>query len=74
MTKKENLYQANIPLHPDGTRVTVIIQATDHQEFTLQKGFRYTVGQRSQFPPYFFEALIILATIIVLFFAVALSR
>ena len=64
-------YEAVIPKQPDGTKVTCTVYATDNEDFTLEQGFEYTVGQLFQLPPFLLEAGIILLVIFLLILAIA---
>ena len=73
MTKKGSYYEAVIPKQPDGTKVTFEVYATDYECFTSEQKFEYTVGQELQFPPFLFEAGIILFIIFLLIVILAHS-
>jgi hypothetical protein len=73
MVKKEQYYEATIPQQPDGTEVTCKVHVTDDEAFTSEQEFEYIVGQGVQFPPFLFEAGIILG-IICFLFVVSLAR
>jgi hypothetical protein len=66
MIKKGSYYEAVIPKQPDGTKVTFEVYATDYEGFASEQNFEYTVGQGLQFPPFLFEAGIILFIIFLL--------
>jgi len=66
MTKTGLYYEATIPKQPDGTKVTFTVYVTDYEEFTSEQTFEYIVGQEIQFPPFLFEAGIILFFIFIL--------
>lgn len=66
MINKGSYYEAVIPKQPDGTKVTCKVYATDYEEFTSEQKFEYIVGQELQFPPFLFEAGIILFIIFLL--------
>ena len=66
MTKNGSYYEAVMPKQSDGTKVTCKVYAIDYEEFTSEQEFEYIVGQELQFPPFLFEAAIILFIIFLL--------
>jgi hypothetical protein len=73
MTKKGSHYEATIPRQPDGTKVTFEVHATDYEGFASEQNFEYTVGQKLQFPPFLFEASIIVFIIFLMIVILARS-
>jgi len=72
MTNMGSYYKAVIPKQPDGTKVTCKVYAIDYEKFASEQEFEYIVGQELQFPPFLFEAGIILFFIFLL--VLVLSR
>lgn len=60
MIKKGSYYEAVIPKQPYGTKVIGTVYARDYEDFTSEQKFEYVVGQELQFPPFLFEAAIII--------------
>ena len=60
MIKKGSCYEALIPKQPYGTKVIGTVYARDNEDFTSEQKFEYVVGQELQFPPFLFEAAIII--------------
>ena len=73
MIERDSYYEAIIPKQPDGTKVTCKVYAIDYEELTSEQTFEYTVGQGIQFPPFLFEAGIILFIIFLLIVGLARS-
>ncbi len=74
MIKKGSYYEAVIPNQPDGTKVIGTVYAIDYEDFTSEQKFEYIVGQEFQFPPFLFEAGIILFIIFLLIVVLARSN
>ena len=74
MIKKGTYYEAIISKQADGTKVTGTIYVTDNEEFTSEQQFGYTVGQEFEFPPFLFEAGIILVIILIMVVVLALTN
>jgi hypothetical protein len=63
MINKGSFYEAVIPKQSNGVKVTCRIKVTNDEEFTSEQEFEYTVGDEFNFPPFLFEAVIILMAI-----------
>jgi hypothetical protein len=66
MIKNGSFYEAIIPKQPDGTKVTGTVYAIDNENFSLEEEFKFTVGETLEFPPFLFEAGIIVLIIFIL--------
>ena len=73
MIKKGSYYEAVIPKQHDGTKVTGTVYVLDYEDFSSEQKFEFIVGQEFQFPPFLFEAGIILFIILILIVVLARS-
>jgi hypothetical protein len=72
MIKKGEYYEAIIPRQPDGTKVTGFVYVIDNEDFSLEQKFEFIVGNTFEFPPFTFEAGIVV--LILFLFIIILAR